>query len=938
MTADDAAPGPDVHQAGSAPRHHDPRVAGAVEEYLSAERSGRRPDRAEFLARHSEIAAELAECLDGLAFIQGVGPHLCHRAFGEGPIFGSLVTGPMPTDPLGDFRIIREVGRGGMGVVYEAEQLSLGRRVALKVLPLASILDPKQLQRFRNEALAAAHLNHPHIVPVYGVGCERGIHYYAMQLVHGQTLADVIRGLRRAGLDGEAASVAPDRSAVDGRHTGTESGPGTDTRAGRAAGLSTEKSHRSPAFVRAVAALGSEAAEALEHAHQMGVVHRDVKPANLILDGRGHVWVTDFGLAQVRGGPDLTRTGDLVGTLRYMAPEQAAAEHDLVDHRADVYALGVTLYELLTLRPAVDGRDRQEVLRRLFEGAPPNPRRLNPAVPADLETVLLKATAREPGERYATAQEFADDLRRFLDGCPIAARRPGLARRAVAWARRHSSVVVTAGAALAVTVVVLAASLAYVATERAEADRQRDFARRAVDDMYTDVAERWLDQEPHMEGVQREFLLRALEYYREFAQDEGTDPLVRFAAAMAHRRVADIYQKLENSSGAEEAYDEAIRRLDRLVARHPGRPEYREALAHCHNSRAGLLARSKRDAEAETAYLRAVALREELAAADPTTPQLRFDLGVSLANYGQLAYRAGRPKDASKAYHRALDLLNRLLTDTKRESAIHNQIGVVLGRLAELSWSDDWQTRDLLNQAVNHFRHAQENSPRDHTGRDRLATVLVQLADTLVRLGDAAGARDKYREALELRERLAKDFPQIPHHRRELAAILTALGHLATVQGEHDGAGREYARAIAEYERLVKNHPNSPGDARDLAWLLAMCPNQELRDAGRAVTLARRATALAPHGGDCWRALGAALCRGENWAEAVEALGKSVALRAADSRVWLLLALAHAKLGDRDTASRYYDKVRLSPAKAGPEVPERRSLQNEVEAALKPPG
>jgi tetratricopeptide (TPR) repeat protein len=438
--------------------------------------------------------------------------------------------------------------------------------------------------------------------------------------------------------------------------------------------------------------------------------------------------------------------------------------------------------------------------------------------------------------------------------------------------------------------------------------------------------------------VQREFLLRALEYYREFAQDEGTDPRVQFGAAMAHRRVGDINQKLENNEAAEEAYDEAIRRLDRLAARHPGRPEYREALAHCHSNRAGLLARNKRNADAEPAYLRAIALREELAAADPTAPRLRFDLAVSLTNYGQLAYLAGRREDASKAYERARDLLDRLWTENKSDSAINNQLGIVLGGLAELSWSESLQMRDLLIQAVNHLRIAQETSPRHHTGRDHLAGVLVQLADTLIRVGDAGGARGKYHEALELRKRLAEDFPRTPHHRRELAAIRTALGHLATAGGKPEDARQEYTLAITEYERLVKDHPESPGFARDLAWLLAMCPSQELRDPGRAVTLARQATALASQGGDCWRALGAALCRSENWAEAVEALNKAVKLQAADGRVRLLLALAHAKLGDRDKAYDYYDKVQEWPAKAGPEAPERSSLRIEVEAALKPPG
>src|SRR5262249_42886693 len=182
--------------------------------------------------------------------------------------------------------------------------------------------------------------------------------------------------------------------------------------------LFTEPSIRSPAFFRTVANLGVQAAQALAHAHQLGAVHRDVKPANLLLHGRGHLWVTDFGLAQVQGDTRLSLTGDLLGTLRYMSPEQALARPGAVDHRTDIYALGATLYELLTLRPAFDGQDRQELLRQIAFEEPPPPRRVDPAVPRELETVVLKAMDKEPEGRYATAQELADDLRRFPERPP----------------------------------------------------------------------------------------------------------------------------------------------------------------------------------------------------------------------------------------------------------------------------------------------------------------------------------------------------------------------------------------------------------------------------------------------------------------------------------------------------------------------------------------
>src|SRR5262249_6071443 len=225
-----------------------------------------------------------------------------------------------PESPLGDFRLVREIGRGGMGVVYEAVQLSLGRRVALKVLPFAAALDARQLRRFKNEAQAAAHLHHPHIVPVYAVGSERGVHYYAMQFIDGQTLSAQIQELRQRQID-KVARWQGDK---------VTEGPGT---------LPSCHLVTLSEFFRTAARLGLQAAEALEHAHGVGVVHRDVKPANLLIDGPGNVWVTDFGLARLQSEPGLTMTGDLLGTLRYMSPEQALARPGGVDHRTDVYSL-----------------------------------------------------------------------------------------------------------------------------------------------------------------------------------------------------------------------------------------------------------------------------------------------------------------------------------------------------------------------------------------------------------------------------------------------------------------------------------------------------------------------------------------------------------------------------------------------------------------------
>jgi tetratricopeptide (TPR) repeat protein len=372
---------------------------------------------------------------------------------------------------LGDYRIVREVGRGGMGLVYEAEQISLGRRVALKVLPFAAALDTRQLQRFKNEAHAAAQLHHTNIVPVYGVGQERGVHFYAMQFIEGQNLDILIQEQRRlcghaAATTEESARGRQEQSAPPGAIDPHVTGPYTPDEADRAApaptgtqalgALSTDRSGKGLEYFRTVARLAVQAAQALEHAHQLGVVHRDIKPANLLVDVRGNLWVTDFGLAFWQNQPGLTMTGALLGTLRYMSPEQAMAKRVLVDHRTDIYSLGVTLYELLTLEHAFDGRDRQELLRLITFEEPVPPRKRRKTIPAELETIALKAMAKNPAERYATAQELADDLERFLKDEPIRARRPTLLKKINKWAQRHKTFVRTTAVFTALILVILA--------------------------------------------------------------------------------------------------------------------------------------------------------------------------------------------------------------------------------------------------------------------------------------------------------------------------------------------------------------------------------------------------------------------------------------------------------------------------------------------------
>jgi eukaryotic-like serine/threonine-protein kinase len=319
-----------------------------------------------------------------------------------------------PPDVLGDFRLGREIGWGGIGVVYEATQISLGRRVAVKVLPPTSMHDPRQLRRFEIEAQAAAALQHPNIVPVFAYGREHGVPYIAMRLIDGQNLAEIV---------------------------------------------SERRKHIKPGLPpREVAELGRQAAEALDFAHRNEVLHRDIKPSNLLVDASQRLWIADFGLARVQGDGNLTATGDVIGTMRYLSPEQARGSRGAVDARSDVYSLGSTLYELLTLRQVFEGDDRVELFKRIVAEEPVSPRRLDPAIPLDLETIVLKALAKEPAERYLTAGELAADLTRFLAGQPIGARRTTWAWRAVKLARRQWKAVAAAGVMTSLLLIGLAAA------------------------------------------------------------------------------------------------------------------------------------------------------------------------------------------------------------------------------------------------------------------------------------------------------------------------------------------------------------------------------------------------------------------------------------------------------------------------------------------------
>ncbi|MBV8487718.1 MAG: serine/threonine protein kinase, partial [Planctomycetaceae bacterium] len=483
---------------------HDDRLGEVIETYLELLEQGAAPEPDAFASRYPDLADDIRAALEGLALVEG----LVGRSGGS-PASAAPWGGPGRNLESGrriaGYRVVRELGRGGMGTVYEAVHVGLDRPVALKVLNTHAAPDSSARRRFLNEARTAAGLHHTHIVPVFDVGQAGGLCYYAMQRIEGSGLERVIRHLRQSrvlpsggsGYSGSGRSslgskpapasdpASPSPRSAPSTDDSTRSWLGTDPEGNGARAGTVEDSSAVPgtlgpalrpsgsrddetappldpprgsAYFRWVAEVGLQAAEALAHAHHHGVVHRDVKPSNLLIDAEGTVWVTDFGLARRLADPGLTHHDSLLGTPRYMSPEQVRA--GAVDGRTDVYSLGATLYELLTLRPPFDGASAAELLEQIGRRDPVAPRFYDRRIPRDLETIVLKTLAKRPGDRYPSAKALAEDLARFLNCEPVHARRISPAGRLWRVARRHPGI--TTVMTVASATVLAIATYAYV--------------------------------------------------------------------------------------------------------------------------------------------------------------------------------------------------------------------------------------------------------------------------------------------------------------------------------------------------------------------------------------------------------------------------------------------------------------------------------------------
>lgn len=673
-----------------------------IDQYTAEIRRGVEPSIAELAAAHPEHADELRSLLPMIRAVEA-GKQTCEGSIDSRPLLDASVP-----QSLGDFELLREIGRGGMGIVYEARQRSLDRIVALKLMPAALANHPQRRARFEREARAAARLHHTNIVPVFGVGSFDDHHYFVMQRIEGIGLDTLITRLRsvltdpadaRADLSlrhlaSEVAlhvsdSPQPDRAPTTPTSRAARSTPNATTHATTHLNMddaARNESHRpaSPPSVtpsvsaglprdatywRSIATLMAQAADALAYAHRSGVMHRDIKPSNLLLDLDGALWITDFGLARLTDTDEaddaLTQAGDLLGTLRYMSPEQFDGTFD---QRSDQYSLGITLYELASLRPAFAATSRGALIDTIRTGQLATPRSILPLMPRDLETILLRATAVDPAARYPSMDHLARDLERFVEDRPIQARRQNPIERTARWARRHRTLATSLGVSLILMVAIAVTStVAYLNVSAANtrsnaalalADAQRSRAvetaslaaevldtlfdrlapteqfRTAVDPFITtargaeasaDLPEERTDSDASPADVsgdaervrltlvaptpvsraQADLLAEILPFYERVAATSGDATEVLQRSAEAAERVGHIHEQLGNPGAAADAFALALEHVAGDSER-----EQRLREAQLHNHRGRVLLTDNRPDEARAALAQAADILE----------------------------------------------------------------------------------------------------------------------------------------------------------------------------------------------------------------------------------------------------------------------------------------------------------------------------------------
>ena len=795
------------------------RIDELLETCILALERGEQETVEKLLAEHPNAAPELRRRLDRLA------------ALG---VLAAPSSGPDIPERLGEFRLLRQIGRGGMGVVYLAEQDALERQVALKLVHPEQLYFGGARQRFRREVLSIARLQHPGIVPILTCGEHEGIPYYAMELVHGASLAEVVAQL-----------VGTSPLALDG-----------ETLRGALHRCMTRKHDHSPVldapvfqgtWSKVCCRLVRQAAQALQHAHEQGVLHRDLKPSNLLLTEAGRVRVIDFGLASASGELRITRSGSTLGSLPYMAPEQLRGERAHVDRRCDVYQLGVTMYELLTTRlphgDDSDGTTRERILAGLVSA----PSRLNANVHPDVDAICLKAMDVDPGRRYPDAGALADDLLAFLEQRTVVARRPPLPVRARRYVRRHPFSTATAIVALVVFVFGPIAfalqqaaanadiqdALTSAEARRAIAEQNFDEALRAVDLMLLRTSQARLAKMPRTSALRRQLVIDAITVHERLVSTTATgDARLEGARARSLRKLGKLHHELGELDEAEHALDTARTILLELISGAPVPDDERlrshlQELAASERGLASLYGRTGRANERLAAYERALGHYRTLAP-DPLQSRyrqayVRVELSRARALTG-----VGRHDDAER-------LLQTLDRDFAGEPAPAHALSPTVRALLRSRIADSrgalFATRGDNAAAALHFEEAARRAVSPHgADADEVARRELAWHRAIVteRLGNVSHAQRQWERAgpwLDAAcgdfEALAAEEPELPDYRVALARCLGTRAHNRVQLGNSEHALADHDRAIALLQSVQAAAPTDINSGRVLA--LAHC-------------------------------------------------------------------------------------------------------------------
>lgn len=731
-----------------------------------------------------------------------------------------------PPDVAG-FRLLHAIGGGGMGMVYVAHEERLGREVALKIIRPELLLFSGSRERFRREVETIARLDHPGIVPVHAFGEEHGVPWFSMPLIRGVSLDAVVRELE--GRDPSALVGADLHEAIVRT---MQRGSGASRTATPPERADASDSDEFPpmfrgSFEESCLRIIRQVADALEHAHRCGVVHRDVKPSNVMVTASGRAMLLDFGLAWSGSAQRVTGSGSHMGSLPYMAPEVLRADSRAATSRSDVYGLGVSLFELLTLRHAFEGTE-QQVRTQILEGATPSSRRLNRSLSRDASVVCATAMAAEPERRYARAADFARDVDNVLDGRPIEARPATLRYVLWKWAASHPAAAV---ATILLAVLVLGVPWVFVvqadrANRRLEAKQARVDAwfRRAtdaVDTLLTRVGDRTLRDVPQFEPVRRTLLEDALAFYNDFlASEEGDDAELRIAAARVRMKAGLICQQLGDLSAAERFANEALLALRAELATARDEDALRSAIGDAAFARGEAQLLQHRGVEARDSFAGGLADVRGAGYAGASIGRIRSAAGL----HERMAYASSNDRDAQKQnLDAARDLMAPLVDDVANPALESMRLYAAIHRglsMFEQTARRFAEAETLQRKAVEIMTAVVARAPQDRYYARQLANARTNLATILDDASKTAEAEALFRTNLDFWDAEARDFPASPTCTQSAATTRENLGYLLRVNERPAEAIDVLIPARDALEALVTRFPDDWGHRHALTAVL----------------------------------------------------------------------------------------------------------------------